>query len=169
MQLPILQPLPTLRKLEFSKPAKTECDRILSRYPVKKAAVLPILHLAEREFGIIDESAMLLVAGILDVSPAKVLGIYTFYTWFKRAGTGKYLLQVCCTLPCALRGSDHVVRHIEQRLGIKVGETTKDGKFTLRKVECLASCDTAPCVQINEDMHENLTFAKIDKILDGLK
>ncbi len=161
-------PAPKLRKVEFSKTVREEVDRIISRYPVRKAAMLPVLHVAEREFGIIDESVMTYVAEILDVPPSKVLGVYTFYTWYKRAGTGKHLLQVCATLPCALRGSDAVVRHLEKRLGIKVGETTADGKFTLRKVECLAACDKAPCLQINEDMHEDLTLAKVDKIINEL-
>ncbi|MCC6227479.1 MAG: NAD(P)H-dependent oxidoreductase subunit E [Microthrixaceae bacterium] len=169
MQLPILQPVPTLRKIELKPDVRAEAERIVSRYPVRKAAMLPMLHLMEREFGIVDESAMAYIGEFLGVSPVKVLSNYTFYTWFKRAGTGKYLLQVCCTLPCALRGSDLVVRHLEKRLGLKVGESTKDGKFTLRKVECLASCDTAPVLQINDDLHEHLTIARLDQILDGLK
>ncbi len=166
-----LIPLPTieLRQVEFSAAVRAEVDRLLARYPVKKAAILPVFHLAEREFGIIDESVMVMIGGLLDLPPSKVLGVYTFYTWFKRAGTGRHLLQVCCTLPCALRGSDIVVNHIVKRLGIKVGESTKDGVFTLRKVECLAACDKAPCIQINEDMYENLTLTQVDKILDQLQ
>lgn len=154
---------------EFSPQAKKRIEWLYSRYPVKEAALLPVLRLAEEEFGAIDNAAILCVAKEMGVSPGYVYGVFTFYTHYRREGDGKYVLQVCSTLPCALRGCREVVAHLEKRLGVEPGQTTPDGKFTLKKVECLASCDTAPVVQINDDYHENLTLEKIDQILDSLK
>jgi NADH-quinone oxidoreductase subunit E len=136
---------------------------------VKEAALLPALRLAEEEFGTIDNGAVMCVAKAVGVSPGHVHGVLTFYTHFRRAGTGRHLVQVCATLPCALRGCRDIVHHLEERLGIPCGGTTPDGKFTLKKVECLGSCDTAPVVQINDDYHENLTREKLDAVLDALK
>lgn len=153
----------------FSKKALDRFAALAGKYPDRKALLLPALRLAEEEFTNIDEDAMKAVAELVGVPPARVLAVVTFYTHFRREGTGKYLLQVCSTLPCSLRGSKELLEHVESRLGIKAGETTKDGKFTIMKVECLGSCGTAPVVQINEDYHEDLTNEKIDRILDGLK
>jgi NADH-quinone oxidoreductase subunit E len=127
-----------------------------------------VLRVAEEQFGVIDNDAVELVAREVGVSPGYVLGVLTFYTHFRRDGDGKYVLQVCSTLPCALRGCREVVHHLEQKLNLKPGETTPDGRFTLKKVECLGSCDTAPVVQINDDYHESLSLEKLDAILEGL-
>jgi NADH-quinone oxidoreductase subunit E len=109
------------------------------------------------------------VAAELELSPAHVFGVLTFYTHYRRPGDGKYLLQVCSTISCALRGSRDIAAYLEKRLGIEPGQTTPDGKFTLKKVECLGSCGTAPVVQINETYHENMTPEKLDRILDSLE
>ncbi|MBI4602892.1 MAG: NAD(P)H-dependent oxidoreductase subunit E [Planctomycetes bacterium] len=153
---------------EFSEAAKRRIEWLYSRYPVREAALLPVLRLAEEEFGAIDGPAIECVAREMGISPGHVYGVFTFYTHYRREGDGKYVLQVCSTLPCALRGCRDVVHHLEERLGIGPGETTPDGRFTLKKVECLGSCDTAPVVQVNEDYHENLTLEKLDAILDAL-
>jgi NADH-quinone oxidoreductase subunit E len=154
---------------EFSTAAKKRIEWLFTRYAVREAALLPVLRLAEEEFGVIDNAAVACVAKVLDLSPSHVYGVLTFYTHYRRDGDGKYVVQVCSTLCCALRGCRDIVHHLEERLGLKPGETTPDGKFTLKKVECLASCDTAPVVQINADYHESLTTEKLDAILDGLQ
>lgn len=154
---------------EFSARARERIEWLYTRYPLREAALLPILRLAEEEFGVVDAAAVSCVAREMNLSPGYVFGVLTFYTHYRREGDGKYVLQVCSTLPCALRGCREVVAHLEERLGVKPGETTPDGKFTLKKVECLASCDTAPVVQVNEDYHESLTIEKLDRILDSLQ
>ncbi len=155
-------------ELEFGPPARKEIDWIISRYPNKQAALLPVLRVAEREFDGIGPASIRLVARTLDLSPGFVYGVFTFYTQFRRSGEGKYILQVCATLSCALRGCRDIVHHLERRLKIEPGQTTPDRVFTLKKVECLGSCDTAPVVQINDDYHENLTIEELDRVLDGL-
>ena len=108
------------------------------------------------------------MATLLDLPPAKVLHVATFYTMFNKRPVGKYHIQVCTTLSCMLRGSDDLVDHLKKKLGIEVGETTPDGKFSLVRVECLGSCGTAPMFQLNDDYHEDLTIEQVDQILDGL-
>ncbi|MBI4231806.1 NADH-quinone oxidoreductase subunit NuoE [Candidatus Peregrinibacteria bacterium] len=154
--------------MEFSKETLKELDWIISRYPKKEAALLPALRLLEREFGEVSEDGMKYVAGLLDVSPAKVYGVITFYTHYRRTGMGKYVIQVCSTLPCALKKSECLYDYISEKLGVKNGETTADKMFTLKKVECLAACDKAPFLQINDDDYENMTKDKIDELLDTL-
>ncbi len=154
--------------LEFSPAAKKRIQEIYLRYPTREAALLPVLRVAEKEFDAIGQQAIECVAREMGLSPAAVYGVFTFYTHFRREGEGKYILQVCATLPCALRGCRDIVHHLEKRLGIAPGRTTADGRFTLKKVECLGSCDTAPVVQINDDYHEGLTIEKLDGILDAL-
>ena len=156
-------------KKEFSKKACEFIEWLLGRYPDKQAALLPVLRLAEEEFGNIDDASVMLAAETLELSPGYVWGVLTFYTHYRREGDGKYLLQVCSTLPCALRGCREVQHGLEEKLGIKAGETTEDGLFTLKKVECLGSCDTAPVVQVNEKYHENLDPEDLDKLLETLR
>ena len=142
-----------------------ELSEILTRYPTKMAATIPALHLMQDQEGYISEEMMIWLAHKLDVSPAHVRGVVTFYTLFNREPVGKHQVWVCRTLPCALRGAGDVVKQCEKKLGIHVGETTKDGKVTLRTAECLASCGTAPMIQLDKAYHENLTVAAIDEIL----
>jgi NADH-quinone oxidoreductase subunit E len=142
---------------------------ILSRYPTKMAACIPALHLCQEENGWVSEDVITWVAHRLDLTPAHVKGVVTFYTLFNQHPVGKHQVWVCRTLPCALVGSDHILEHCKKKLGIKEGETTEDGVFTLRTAECLASCGTAPMMQIDKDYHENLTVERVDQILDGLK
>ena len=126
------------------------------------------LRLAEEEFGKIDRGAVMCVAKTMGISPGFVHGVLSLYTHYRREPDGTHVLQVCSTLSCALRGCRDIVHHLEEKLGIQAGETTADGRFTLKKVECLGSCDTAPVVQINADYHESLTVEKLDTILEGL-
>jgi NADH-quinone oxidoreductase subunit E len=145
-----------------------ELDEILTRYPTKMAACIPALHLCQAQEGWISEEVIMWVAHRLDLPPAHVKGVVTFYTLFNQKPVGKHQVWVCRTLPCALRGSDSILHHCEKKLGIHEGETTADGKVTLRTAECLASCGTAPMIQVDQDYFENLTTEKVDEILGKL-
>ncbi|NOX38689.1 MAG: NADH-quinone oxidoreductase subunit NuoE [Calditrichaeota bacterium] len=155
-------------KVEFSEAAKKEFDEIVKRYPQKRAALLTVLHLAQREFGWLSRDVMEYVGQLLDIPVGEVYDTASFYTMFYKKPVGKYHIQVCHTLSCALRGARNIYEHLEQKLGIKDGEVTPDGKFSLIKVECLGSCGTAPVVQINDDYYEGLTIEKLDDILNHL-
>ena len=156
-------------KLEFSPDAKQHYEWLLTRYPHQEAVLLPAIRLAEEEFGNLGAAELLYVAEVTGLPPARVFGVFTFYTHYRRPGTGKYHLQVCSTLSCALRGSEELCEHLKKKLDIDIGETTEDGLFTVSKVECLASCDTAPMLQCNADYHENLTLDDVDELIDRLR
>ena len=155
--------------LEFSPETLKEFETIVARYPKKEAAMLPVLYLAQREFGHISAEAIDYVARLMEQAPARVRGVVSFYTMFYTQPIGRHHIQVCRTLPCALGGAEKVTAFLTQKLGIRPGQTTKDGRFTLSEVECLASCGTAPMMQINDDYYENLTEDKIEQILDTMK
>ena len=144
-------------------------DEVIARYPKKQSALLPALWLAQEEQGFCSLEAQAQIALKLDVSPSFVAGVVSFYTMFHTQPVGRHVIDVCTTVSCWLRGADELVEHLEGRLGIKAGETTKDGRCTLRTVECLGSCGTAPMCQLDDDYHENLTFERIDRVIDGLK
>jgi len=154
--------------VEFSSAAKAELTKLMAKYPRKDAVLLPALYLAQREFGYVSREAMEYVAGLVGLSPARVYGVATFYTMFNKEPVGKYLVQVCCNLPCALRGAFDVFDYIAGKLKLKNGETTPDKKYTLMKVECLGACGAAPMMQVNDDYYEDLTPAKVDEILGRL-
>ena len=143
-------------------------QEILKRYPTKMAATLPLLHLCQEQEGYIGADVIDFVSKRLDLSTAHVEGVVTFYTLYNQHPVGKHQVWVCRTLPCALRGSGDVIKQCEKRLGIHVGETTPDGKVTLRTAECLASCGTAPMMQVDRNYYENLTRARVDEILAKL-
>lgn len=143
-------------------------DELVARYPQPKAALLPVLWEVQRRKGFVDIESEAWVARRLSVSPSHVHGCVTFYTMYKQKPSGTYHIQVCTTLSCMLRGADDLVRHLEGKLGVRVGETTKDGRFSLVRVECLGSCDTAPMFQLNDDYHENLTHESVDRLLETL-
>ena len=155
--------------LEFSAATLRRFNEVVSRYPKKEAAMLPVLYLAQREFGYLSSEAIEYVAKLMDLSPARVYGVVTFYTMLHMKPIGKYHIQVCRTLPCALVGAEKITTLLKSKLAIEVGETTPDGKFTLAEVECLASCGTGPMMQINDDYYENLTQEKVEEILARLK
>ena len=145
-----------------------EVTDILSRYPVKRSALLPLLNLAQREEGYVSETSMRDIAKILDLTPPQVFETVTFYTMFHLKPIGTFHLQVCKSLMCALVGSDTLVEWIRKKINIVPGETTSDNKFTLSIVECLGSCGTGPMMQVNDDYYEQLTEEKLGRVLDDL-
>jgi len=145
-----------------------EFEQIVARYPNRQAAVIPVLHLCQDQEGWISDDVMQWVAEQLHVPAAHVKGVVTFYTLFNQRPVGKHQVWVCRTLSCALRGSEQILHHCEKRLGIHPGETTSDGKVTLRTAECLAACGGGPMMQVDREYHENLTIAQVDRILDKL-
>ncbi|MGH7795214.1 MAG: NADH-quinone oxidoreductase subunit NuoE [Candidatus Binatia bacterium] len=155
--------------VEFSSEALGKFEAIVARYPRKEAAMLPALYLAQREFGHLGPEAIDYVAKLMGQTPARVHGVVTFYTMFNMKPIGRHHIQICRTLTCALGGAEKITAFIMQQLGIEPGQTTPDGRFTLNEVECLASCGTAPMMQINDDYYENLTEKKVDEILHSLK
>jgi NADH-quinone oxidoreductase subunit E len=147
-----------------------EIDRLIALYPDRRSALLPALWVAQKEQGFVGVKPMEEIAGRIGVTPAYVAGVVSFYTMYQTKPVGRHLIQVCTTLSCYLRGADRIVAHLRKRLGVEVGETTADGKFTLVTVECLGSCGTAPMLQLNDDFHENLDpIGKVDALLDSLK
>lgn len=141
---------------------------VQKKYPTKRSAVLPSLYLAQEEQGYITKEAMAEIARILSVPPVQVYESATFYTMYNKKPVGRNHIQVCTNLSCSLLGAEHIVEYISRKIGVKVGGTTHDKRFTLSTVECLGSCGTAPMMQINDEYYENLTDEKIDKILDSL-
>jgi len=143
---------------------------LTKRFPKPEGALLTAMRIAEREVGFVNPHVCEQVAGAIGMPPAKVWGVVSFYTTFRRDTDGKHILYVCSTLPCALRGSEQLYDYISGKLGVANGETTPDQQFTLRKAECLGSCGTAPCLQVNQDeYYEDLTPSKIDDIIDDLR
>jgi NADH-quinone oxidoreductase E subunit len=155
--------------LEFSAQSKQQVDRLLSRYPTKQAALLPVLHVAQEEFGHLPDEAIELVSRTLDLSPAHIFGVITFYTMFHREKPGRNELMVCTNISCMLRGGYDILRHIETRLGIKAGQTTSDGAFSIVEEECLAACANAPMMICGEQYYLDLTPAKVDAALDDMR
>lgn len=159
-------------EIKFSDEALTKAKKIIARYPEgkQKSALLPLLHLAQSEFdGWLSAEVMDYVASLLSIKPIEVYEVATFYSMFNTEKVGKCLLEVCQTSSCWLRGSEQIVDHIKKKLNIEVGETSADGMFTLKMVECLGSCGTAPMLQCGADFHENLTIEKVDELIDELK
>lgn len=158
------------KNISFSTDALQLVEKIISRYPEgkQKSALLPVLHIAQAEFGgWLSAETMDYVASVLQIQPIEVYEVASFYTMFNLQPVGKCVIEVCRTGPCWLMGAEDVVRYIENKLNIKTGQTTADGMFTLKTVECLAACGSAPMMQIGEKYHENLNFEKIDQILDS--
>ena len=156
----------------FSEDALAECRIILGRYPAEfsKSAIIPILHIAQAENqGWLSVPAMDAVAKLLKIQYIEVYEVATFYSMFNLHPVGKHVLEVCHTVPCMLRGADDVIAHIEKRLGIKPGGTTTDGMFSLKAVECLGSCGTAPMLQCGAKYHEHLTNEKVDSLIETLR
>jgi NADH-quinone oxidoreductase E subunit len=154
--------------VQFSSGALEEVQRILDKYPVKRAAIMPVLWLAQKEFGHLSAEVQQYVADLMGFPIAWVSGLASFYTMYYKKPIGRYHLQVCTNVSCMLRGSDDILRVIEERLKVGLGETTADGKFSLDEVECLASCGTAPMMQVNEDFHENLTPQSTLELIERL-
>ena len=154
--------------VQFSSGALEEVQRILAKYPVKRAAIMPVLWLAQKEFGHLSAEVQQQVADLLGFPLAWVSGLASFYTMYYKKPIGKYHLQVCTNVSCMLRGSDEIMQVIEERLKVGLGQTTADGKFSLDEVECLASCGTAPMMQVNDDYHESLTPRSTLELIERL-
>jgi NADH-quinone oxidoreductase subunit E len=154
----------------WSETAQQELDKILKKYPDKRSAVLPALYLAQREKNWLDDDDIAAVADALDLSATHVHSIIGFYTLFRKQPTGKYMVQVCTDLPCALRGAEDFYKRLCERMGLgSNGGTTNDGLFTVEEVVCIAACDKAPCAQINLEFYESLTDDQIDEVIAGLR
>lgn len=153
----------------FTEEAKKKLDTIITKYPTRKAALLPALWLAQEEYGgWVPREAMREVAGYLDLPPADVEGVATFYTMYNKAPVGKYHIEVCHNIVCMALGADQVIDRIGGKLGIGKGETTPDRKFTLNGAECLGACANAPCLMIGDTYYEDLTDEKVDRLVDDL-
>ena len=154
--------------VQFSDKAMQEVNRIIGFYPQgkQKSAVIPVLHLAQKEFGgWLSAETMDYVASVLNLEPIEVYEVATFYSMYNLKPVGKYMFEVCQTGPCMLRGSDDIIAYIGEKLGIKPGETTSDGMFTLKTVECLGACGYAPMMQLGKHYREHLTKEKVDAII----
>jgi NADH-quinone oxidoreductase subunit E len=155
-------------KPEFNAGTMQIIKELINHYPEgkHKSALIPVLHLAQNEFGgWLSPETMDYVASILNIHPVEVYEVATFYTMFNMQPVGKYLLEVCQTGPCNINGADKVIQYLKKKLNIEVGETTADGLFTLKPTECLASCGTAPMMQVGMHYYENLTTESIDQLI----
>jgi len=160
------------KELKFSDEAMATVQKIISRYPddKRKSALLPVLHVAQAEFGgWLSPETMDYVASIIKIQPIEVFEVASFYTMFHLKPVGKCVFEVCQTSSCWLSGAEDIVKYIEKKLNIKVGETSADGMFTLKVAECLGSCGTAPMLQCGASYHENLTYEKVDKLIDSYR
>jgi NADH-quinone oxidoreductase subunit E len=155
--------------IQFSETSLKEAERLIARYPVgkEKSALIPLLNLAQEEFGgWLSPEAMDYIAGMLKIEPIEVYEVATFYSMYNLKPVGRYVFEVCQTGPCMLRGSDNIIDYIKTRLSIGVGETTADGMFTLKSVECLGACGYAPMMQLGKYYREHLTTEKVDSIIE---
>jgi len=157
-----------VKKIEFSKSAHKKFDEIVSQYPQKMAAMLPVLYLAEKEFGYISPEVEMCVSTLLDVPPVKVHEVLTFYTLISSQPRGKYHFQVCRGLSCDLNGCEKLITYLSEKLKIKPGETSADLRYTITEVECLAACETAPMMELNDDYLGKISREKIDQILKDI-
>ncbi len=157
--------------LSWSKPASDRLEWLRTRYPAdhQRALILPVLHMAQREFGWVSPAVIDFVAKSIPVPTIQVEEVATFYTMYNKVPVGRWHLQVCHNISCSLMGAEIVIEHIEGKLGIKRGQTTADGEFTLVGAECLGSCGTAPMMQVNDHYHENLSLADVDRLLKELR
>jgi len=153
----------------LSQKSVQEIKEKAARYPRRKSAILPALTVAYRQLGYVDDAIYKEISKVIEIPTVEIAEAATFYTMFAKQPRGKYLIQVCHNISCALLGADSLIVYLEEKLGIKKGETTEDNLFTLISVECLGSCATAPMVQINNDYYENLTRERVDQILEELK
>ena len=158
----------SLFMVPFSEEKLAKVQEIIARYPEgkQKSALLPVLHLAQEVHGWLSAETMDYVASLLQIEPIEVYEVATFYSMYNLKPVGKYMFEVCQTGPCMINGSDDIVDYIKQRLGIGVGETTPDGLFTLKTVECLGACGYAPMMQLGKHYKEHLTREKVDQIIE---
>jgi len=160
----------TTTPITFTPERLAKAQEIIARYPAgkQKSALLPLLHLAQEQYGWVSSDVMDYVAGLLSILPIEVYEVASFYTMFHLDPVGKHVIEYCRTGPCCLMGGEDVYGHLKQKLGIDTGENTPDGKFTLKEVECLAACGWGPVFQIREKYYMNLTNGKVDEIIEEL-
>lgn len=154
--------------LSFSQERVSTLNAIIERLGSRESALIPALFLAREEFGYVSLEVAEYLARLLGLSPARVYSTATFYTMIPKTPVGKYHIQVCWNISCSLMGADHLMTYLEKKLGIKEGETTKNGLFTLSGEECLAACGSAPVMHVNDRLYENLTEKSLDDILSSL-
>ena len=142
---------------------------IISRYPVKKSALIPLLHLAQEQEGWVTDDAMRQIAELTDTTPAEVKGTGSFYEMFKRHPIGRYMVNICTNISCQLNGGEELLHHAEERLGVRSGGTTDDGLFTLEDVECIAACTEAPCLQVNYRYVNKVSTSYFDELIEDLR
>lgn len=157
------------KRIEFPEEVKKRFDQVLTRYPNKEAALLPTLHLVQETWGWISPEAVHYVGNLLDLSPATVFGVVSFYDMYNQKPVGKYQLRVCTNLSCMVSNAYDIFEGLCEKLNVQPHETTKDGLYTVVEVECLGSCGTAPVVQVNNDYHENMSVERMDALLEKLK
>ncbi|MHB8513332.1 MAG: NADH-quinone oxidoreductase subunit NuoE family protein [Actinomycetota bacterium] len=156
-------------KGQLSDDTKAKCEKLMNRYPNRSSALLPMLYLVQADHGFVSREGIREVASMLEMTPAEVTAVATFYTMFKREPCGNWLVSVCTQPPCALRGANEIKKALEQELGITCGQTTEDGSVSIEEVECLCICDRAPIVAINYENYEGLNAEQVLEIVRGLR
>ena len=152
----------------FTEENRTLAREIIGRYPKRRSAMIPLLHVAQAQAGWVSNEAMVEIAELVDTTPAEVLGTCSFYEMFKREPVGKYLVNICVTMSCALAGAADLMERAQERLGVRVGGTTPDGMFTLASAECQAACTEAPCLQVNYRYRYRVDAPQFDQLIDDL-
>ncbi len=152
-------------RLERLDEWKERAEKIIKGYPEKNASLLPLLHLSQEFWGCIDDNVIELLCNTLNLTPSIVYGVASFYTMYHFEKKGKIHIRVCTNVSCQIKGAEEILKKLEEKLGIKEGETTKDGKFSLEKVECLGACDRAPLVMINDDYVGPVDLEWVEKII----
>lgn len=156
-------------EVAFTREEMTEVEQILGRYPTKMAALLPLLWKAQYKWGWISTEVIEYIASLLELPVSHVYGVVSFYTMYNREPVGTYRIELCTNISCQLKGSEHILDCLRERLGIELGETTPDGLFTLSEAECLAACEMAPMLQVGLDFHGPLTPESVNNLIDALK
>lgn len=155
--------------MPFPRELRTRIQDLTDDHETRLSALIPVLREVQKEFGWLSEESMAEVAEILEIPPSSVQNVASFYTMFFTEPSGKHVMWLCRTLSCALRGAEHLEHHLCEKLGVRTGETTADGKITLMEAECLASCGTAPAMLVDDTLYENLTSSKVDEIVEKMK
>ena len=153
----------------ISDEMRARFDALVARYPERRSALIPILHAVQSEVGHLSPQAIEWVAGYLGLSPADVMSVASFYDMLNLEPVGRHMIYVCHNLSCTLLGGERLIRHLESRLSIRCGETTRDGQITLKRMECLGACGTAPVLQLDGVFHEQMTAEKADALLERLR